>query len=299
MLWPTVTLVGFFVLAGLVIALGRGSTARYEWERNRVQQPDAVLAAPAAASPIGGPLGGAVPAAFAPPASEGDGAAPGVALMERTAVAVDAHPAGRRIRESASAPAWWLVDEDGDDEPVARVVAGPFADRFAAEWAALASGLSSSTEPVHGRQRTDGALLRRPSPDEMAWLAELGEHLERLPEDWDELLTDADALTTLVVEVGAALVEAGLPLHDCTPRDTDQDRPTGGVCLTPDVGSAGVLVTWRSHDRMSLHQARGAAAGAVVQETMTAAVAAVLVQLGFAVELVGPGACYRVTPVTR
>jgi hypothetical protein len=292
MLWPTVTLVGFFAMAALVIALGRGSTARYEVERNRVRQPAAVLSAPAAAFPVGASLGGAAPA---PLASEGDGAAPGVALMERTAVAVDASPAGRRLRESAPAPAWWLVDGDGDDEP-ARVVAGPFAGRFEAEWTALASGLSTSTAPVHGRLRADGALLRRPSPDETAWLAELGEHLERLPEDWDELLTDADALTTLVVEVGAALVEAGLPLHDCTPRDTDQDRPTGGVCLTPDVGYAAVLVTWRSHDRMSLHQARGEEAGAVVQETMTAAVAAVLVQLGFAVELVGPGACYRVTP---
>jgi hypothetical protein len=293
MLWPTVTLVGFFAMAGLVIALGRGSTARYELERNRVRQPAAVPSAPAAASPVGAPLGDAVHAAPGLLASEGDGAAPGVAVMERTAVAVDGSPAGRRPRESA--PAWWLVDEDGDEEP-ARVVAGPFADRFEAEWTALASGLPTSTVPVHGGLRADGALLRRPSPDETAWLAELGEHLERLPEDWDELLTDAGALTTLVVEVSAALVEAGLPLHDCTPRHTDRDRPTGGVCLTPDGGSAGVLVTWRSHDRMSLHEARGAAAGALVQETMTAAVAAVLVQLGFAVELVGPGACYRVTP---
>ena len=51
-------------------------------------------------------------------------------------------------------------------------------------------------------------------------VAELGGQLDRLPEDWDDLLTDDDALTTLVVEVAAALVEAGLPVHDCAGSDS-------------------------------------------------------------------------------
>lgn len=35
--WPMVSMSGFVVLAALVIALGASSTARYEFERNRVQ----------------------------------------------------------------------------------------------------------------------------------------------------------------------------------------------------------------------------------------------------------------------
>jgi hypothetical protein len=45
-IWPTLTLIGFLVLTGLVIAMGTRSTARYEAEQraaaarpNRVRQP--------------------------------------------------------------------------------------------------------------------------------------------------------------------------------------------------------------------------------------------------------------------
>jgi hypothetical protein len=206
-----------------------------------------------------------------------------------------AHPAGTRTGDRPQAPSsWWLVDESGD-LPQGQIVAGPFADRLEADWAAMAAGLSASTRPVHGVQQDDGTVVRRQSPQDRAWLAELGEQLARLPEEWDELLSDTDELTTLVVEVGAALVEAGLPLHDCALRGPDDAAPAGGVCLTPDPGAGGILVSWRQHDRMSVHQVRGAAADTVVQRTMNAAVASVLGQLGFEVEPVPASGCFRVT----
>jgi hypothetical protein len=38
-LWPAVTLLGFLLLTGLVIALGTQSTARYEAEKQRSDAP--------------------------------------------------------------------------------------------------------------------------------------------------------------------------------------------------------------------------------------------------------------------
>ena len=90
--------------------------------------------------------------------------------------------------------------------------------------------------------------------------------------------------------MAAALVEAGLALHDC-----DGNGPASGVCLTLDVGSGGILVSWRQHDRMSLQQVRGAAVDAAVQQAMNAAVADVLTRLGFAVEPFGTTGCHLVT----
>jgi len=84
------------------------------------------------------------------------------------------------------------------------------------------------------------------------------------------------------VEVAAALVEAGLPLHDAA-----QGSPAGGVCLMPELALRGVVVSWRAHDRMSLNHVRGAAANATVDQAMNAAVADVLWNLGFVVEPFG------------
>jgi hypothetical protein len=277
--WPMVAVLGFLGMAGVVIGLGRSSTARYEFERNLARgQQEAAVPAPA-------PAGGG--AAVGP--GVGGEAQAEVRLRQRTAVGVAAHPAGKRTAERAAATAWWLIDESGD-EPVPLIVAGPFPDRIEAEWAALAGGLDGSARAVFGAQRADGALVHRQSPAERAWLAELGAQLERLSEDWDEVLTDTDALTTLVVEVGAALVEAGLPLHDCA-----EDGAAGGVCLTPDLVNQGVLIGWRQHDRMSVQQVRGAEADAAVQQTMNAAVAGVLAELGFVVQPFGSTGCHLVT----
>jgi hypothetical protein len=175
---------------------------------------------------------------------------------------------------------WWLVVEQ-DDGP-GRIVAGPFPDRAEAGWAAGTCG-HEDARPVYGIRRADGGLNRRPSPQDWTWLAYLGEQLERLPEDWHGRITDDDPLTTLVVEVTAALCEAGLPLHDATGAGSD----LGGACLSPEPGLGGIVVTWRQHDRMGVDQVHGAAADAVVQQVMNRALADVLGARGFAVEAFG------------
>ena len=94
---------------------------------------------------------------------------------------------------------------------------------------------------VYGVRRADGSFARRSSPQELAWLTELGAQLDRLGEDWDPLLSDSDALTTLVVEVTAALVEAGLPLHDGSAADGTAVPDRRGV---PDAGPRPPAGSW-------------------------------------------------------
>jgi hypothetical protein len=292
--WPAVAVLGFAVLAGLVIALGISSTARYEFERNRVgavRQP--VVVAPGVGDVAGGGAPGR-PAGDQPRGSAGSGSAAAQEMRgERgSTVGLADHPAGRRIVEPGSSPAWWLVEDRGE-QPGA-VLRGPFPDRIDADWAALSGGLTSVTRAVYGVRHADGpGVVRRQLPQERAWLCELGNQLDRLADDWDTLLSDEDALTTLVVEVAAALVEAGLTLHDCT-----GDGPAGGVCLTPEAGGRGIVVSWHRHDRMSLQQSRGAALDAAVQQTMNAALADLLAQLGFGVVPLDPAGCCLV-PLTE
>ncbi|MGY1633046.1 hypothetical protein ACI784_15195 [Geodermatophilus sp. SYSU D01186] len=292
--WPAVTALGFLALAGLVIALGTRSTARYEFERNRVQkQAQPAPVAGGAAQATGGDRAAARPAASSG-GSTGRTAATPVRQRRRERVG-STHPAGKGIDRPSG---WWLVDESAD-EPGARILAGPFPDRIEADWAALSGGLAESVRAVYGVPRADGAVVRRQSPQERAWLAQLSTQMDRLPEDWDDLLSDTDALTTLLVEVAAAVVEAGLPLHDCADRGPAGSGAAGGVCLTPDPGRRGVLVSWRQHDRMSLQQVRGAEADAAVQRTMNAAIAGVLAEMGFQVTPFGSTGCHLVTAVDR
>ena len=256
--WPAVVVLGFVVLTCLVVALGASSTARYEFEHNGARERQRAGAHARRSHPAGN-RGGRRPI--------GD---TGTRARPRAVdLAVRPSPAA-----APDGPFWWLVDDS------ARVLAGPFTDRVDADWAALADGLPAVS--VHGIRRADGDVTPRPSPEERTFLGELGDQLDRLPGDWDALLSDTDPLTTLVVEVAAALVEAGLPLHDAS-----QGHPAGGVCLMPDAASGGVLVSWRAHDRMSLHDLRGAAATDTVQESMNAAVAEILWNLGFLLEPFG------------
>ena len=99
-----------------------------------------------------------------------------------------------------------------------------------------------------------------------------------VPEDWAPLLAEEDPLTTLVVEVTAALSEAGLPLHDAP----GTGGALGGACLTTTPDLDGVVVAWRQHDRMSVDQVHGAAPDAAVQQAMNRALAEVLTARGFA-----------------
>jgi hypothetical protein len=256
--WSIMTALGFLVMTGLVVALGTSSTARYEFERNGARERQGSDAQ----SHSNHPAGSRVPRRA--PGTSGPQAQP-------HAVEVAVRPVPAAV---TGGPGWWLVDE------YAQAMAGPFADRFDADWAALADGLPAVS--VHGVRSADGHVATRPSPEERAWLAELGDQLDRLPTEWDELLSDTDPLTTLVVEVAAALVESGLPLHDAP-----EGHPAGGLCLTPEPTAQGVVVSWRAHDRMGLQHLRGAAANATVQQSMNVAVADILANLGFVVEPFG------------
>jgi hypothetical protein len=173
---------------------------------------------------------------------------------------------------------WWLVVEQhaGPDQ----IVAGPFGDRVDAGWAADTTDTLDDAVPVYGIARPDGGLDRRPSPEDRAWFAQLEEQLARLPEDWDADLADDDLLGSLVVEVTAALVDAGLSLHD--PADA-----LGGVCLTPEVALDGVVVGWRQHDRMSVDQVHGPELGGAIQVLMNRTLADLLELRGFAVDTFG------------
>jgi hypothetical protein len=185
--------------------------------------------------------------------------------------------------DGAVGAGWWLVAEDADGRG-GHVLAGPYADRAGAAWDAStrdADG-SSDLQPVYGARRADGLLLRRPSPQDWAWLAHLGEQLERLPEDWDAAMSDSDPLGTLVVEVVGALLDAGFTLYD-------DAAGAGGICLTPDPGLDGVIVAWQTSDRVSIEQVRGSAAASAVAQAMTAALALVLDGLGYPAEAFGTG----------
>jgi hypothetical protein len=176
--------------------------------------------------------------------------------------------------------AWWLVDLDS------RVLAGPFDSRLDAALAELSTPPDGvELVPAHGVRRGDGSLGPRFSADDRAWLAHLSEQLDRLADDWDALIDDADPLTGLVCEIAAAVAEAGLPLHDCAGRTSSAQL--GGVCLTPAPGEQGVLVSWTQHDRMALGRVRGHDADVGAQATMNGAVAGVLLAFGFLVEPFG------------
>jgi hypothetical protein len=256
--WSIMTALGFLVMTGLVVALATSSTARYEFERNGARERQRSDAQSHGTHPAG---------SRAPHRTAGTGG-PQV-QPQAVDVAVRAVPAA-----VTGGPGWWLVDE------YTQAIAGPFADRIDADCAALSDGLPAVS--VYGARSADGHVATRPSPEERAWLAELGDQLDRLPTEWDTLLSDTDPLTTLVVEVAAALVESGLPLHDAP-----EGHPAGGVCLTPEPAAQGVVVSWRAHDRMGVHHLRGAAADATVQQSMNAAIADILANLGFVVEPFG------------
>jgi hypothetical protein len=292
LVWPSVVLLGFLAIIVLVVVLGASSTARYEFDRNRVRDQRAATADTPHAAAAG--AGGAPAGAPRMPVPT-DG--PQQPTAGQRQVAVAAHPAGKRSPADGVAVGWWLVTEQEDQAgPGVDVVAGPFPDRTEADWAVLSGGLHAVA--VYGAWGAGTGLVPQAEPQERAWLAELGEQLDRLPGDWDDLLTDDDPMTTLVVEVAAALVEAGMTLHDCDGHGTGGGA-AGGVCLIPDVASGGILVSWRQHDRMSLQQVRGGYLDAAVQQTMNATLADVLRQLGFVVELFGSTGCSLVTALRR
>jgi hypothetical protein len=206
--------------------------------------------------------------------------------------AVRAVSSGEVVLDAPVCQGWWLfVDEETGP---GRIVAGPFPERSEARWAAdsYEGELPVGVRSVYGVRRADGVLNRRPSPQDWAWLAHLGDQLECLTDDWDSLLSDEDPLTTLVVEITASLSEAGLPLHDADGPGAE----IGGACLIPQPELGGIMVTWRQHDRMTIDQVHGSTPTALVQHVMNRAVADVLTARGFVVDTFGGASGHVVRP---
>lgn len=213
----------------------------------------------------------------------------------RSVSGVSGLSSGEVVLGGAVRQGWWLVVDQADGP--GRIVAGPFSTRLEAGWSpAVDEDLGpDGLQPVYGVRRADGMFSRRPSPQDWAWLGYLGEQLDRLPDDWKAGVSDDDPLETLVVEVAAALSEAGLALHDWDGAGSE----LGGVCLTPEPGLGGLVVTWRQHDRMSVDQVHGAAADVMVQQVMNRALADVLRLRGFVVDAFGGTSGHVVRSVAR
>jgi hypothetical protein len=190
---------------------------------------------------------------------------------------------GEVLLDGRVGQAWWAVADEQDGS--VRILAGPFPDRAEAAWAAGTHGSNgtAAVRAAYGVRRADDSLNRRPSPQDWAWLAKLTEELERLPSGWDGELDEDDPLVTLLVEVTAALLEAGLPLHVTEGPGSEN----GGACLTPEPALGGIVVSWRQHDRMSVDHAHGSALDSALQQVMNRALSDVLVLRGFGVESFG------------
>ena len=119
----------------------------------------------------------------------------------------------------ATALGWWLTEVEDDGR--GPVVAGPFPTRQEVGWTA-AEHAPGTVETVYGVCRPDGRVKRRPSPQEWAWLAHLGEQMGRLPAEWEAVVDDggpprrraAPPAGTRLPKIGApatrALTAAGL-----------------------------------------------------------------------------------------
>lgn len=107
-----------------------------------------------------------------------------------------------------------------------------------------------------------------------------------------------DPLRPLATDLAWALTEAGFTLHHCA-----QHNPLyrlGGVCLLPVAashdpdGRGGVVVSWTTHDLLSLDWDRWLAYHGT-QDVMNGALSEVLSGLGFQVSPFGVGGAWIVT----
>jgi hypothetical protein len=127
---------------------------------------------------------------------------------------------------------------------------------------------------------------------------ELADATGRLADAYGRPLRDDDPLRPLAADVARALTEAGFTLHHCA-----QHHPLyrlGGVCLLPVVarhgpdGRGGVVVSWTTHNLLSLDWGRWVACHRT-QGVMNGALSEVLDGLGFQVSPFGVGGAWIVT----
>lgn len=274
---PALFVLCFLALLGVVIALGRSATARYESDRHHADARRTEAVAAPVQSTVSTSVSAAIPGDRASAPQRGS-------LRQAPVIALE-RPAGPALITPGT-PSWWLMEHDV-------VVAGPFAERMEAEWAALATGLDGSIHLAHGVLQSNGVLMSSEPLSEPACLVELGLQLARLPENWDAELSDDDPLATLVVEVAAALCQVGLSLHDSTAAG----GAVGGVCLIPEPGLGGIVLSWRQHDRVGVDHVHGATSDDVVHAVMNGALADVLRARGFVVDSFGGGSGHIVRAV--
>jgi hypothetical protein len=119
-----------------------------------------------------------------------------------------------------------------------------------------------------------------------------------LADGYGRQLPASDPLAPLAGEVARALTEAGFTLHHCA-----QSHPLyrlGGVCLLPVArghdpgGRGGIVVSWTTHDLLSLDWDRWSEYHGV-HEVMNGALAEVLDALGYQTWPFGLGGAWIVT----
>jgi len=132
----------------------------------------------------------------------------------------------------------------------------------------------------------------------LAERAELADAVSGLTDSYGGPLAADDPLAPLARGVACSLVEAGFTLHHCA-RHHRLYR-LGGVCLLPVTsgpgcgGSGGVVVSWTTHDLLSLDWDRWTEYHGA-HEVMNGALAQVLDALGYQIQPFGCGGAWVVT----
>jgi hypothetical protein len=148
-------------------------------------------------------------------------------------------------------------------------------------------------DDYQGDEPPDLGTLRK-----LAEREELEDAVSRLADGYSRPLPAGDALAPLAREVARSLTEAGFTLHHCA-----QHHPLyrlGGVCLLPVArghdlgGGAGIVVSWTTHDLLSLDWDRWPEYHGA-HEVMNGALAEVLDALGYQTWPFGPGGAWIVT----
>jgi hypothetical protein len=127
---------------------------------------------------------------------------------------------------------------------------------------------------------------------------ELADATGRLTDAYGRPLQDDDPLRPLASDLARALTEAGFALHHCAPHHPLYRL--GRVCLLPVAaghdpdGRRGVVVSWTTHDLLSLDWGRWLEYHST-QDVMNGALSEVLDGLGFQASLFGVGGAWIVT----
>ena len=126
------------------------------------------------------------------------------------------------------------------------------------------------------------------TPDERLTVARVGldddvdTEIRKLSDGSGDRLRHGDPIGHFLDDVTRSLVAAGFVVHDCAAKERN-----GGVCLTPTTArQAGVIVTWSTHDALTIDTRRHRENIDVI-DLMNFTLADVLCALGWATEPFG------------